>query len=260
MTLITDLEYHPGNERGFLDLMIPDGDGPFPVLVCIHGGGWQDGNKEGMGIFGEWAVEMGMAAMLPNYRLTQMASHPAQQDDVLAALAWTAEHAEEYRLDMSRVGITGVSAGGHLTAQVGMLATKTDVPYTVKCIYPVCPPTDMRRFCADNPGINETIEALIGGPLEEMTEALEDVSPISHVHKNAPPCIAAHGGADGLIPCTQSEIFVEALQNVGVDARVIIVPGVDHAAVMPDIEPLEPLGGMKAFREFLMRYLLNDIK
>ena len=258
MTLTTDLQYMAGNERGYLDIMRPDGPGPFPVLVCIHGGGWANGEKEGMYPYGEWAVEMGIAAVLPNYRLTGMAPHPAQQDDVLAALDWVAAHAADYSLDASRVAVTGVSAGGHLTAQVGVLATKRKVDYTIRCIYPVCPPTDMPRFLTDNPDIRPVLEALVGGTAEDKGEAMMDVSPVFHVHPKAPPCVAAHGGADKLVPCNQSEVFVAALRKAGVPAEAIIVPGVDHAAFMPDLEPLEPLGGMKPFREFLSKHLLED--
>ena len=258
MTLHTDVLYSPGNERGYLDITVPDGDGPFPFVVGIHGGAWQGGEKEGMYPYAEILAEMGIAAVLPNYRLTGTDPHPAQQDDVLCALDWAAEHAAEYSLDPARVGVTGVSAGGHLTALVGLKATQaTDAPYTIRCMLPVCGPTDMAHFLADSPAIRPVLEALVGGPMEENAQATADVSPITHVHPGAPPCLATHGDIDSVVPHNQSAFLVDALRAVGVEAQLILVPGVDHAAYMPDTDPPEPLGGAEAFRGFFRRHLLE---
>jgi len=258
MTLHTDVPFLPDYEPGLLDMMIPDGPGPHPVVICIFGGGWVGGRKEDMYHFAEWLVEIGIAVVLPNYRLTGVAPHPAQQDDCLAAMDWTAVHAADYGLDPRRMGITGVSAGGHLTALVGLKASRrTDAPYTIRCMLPVCAPTDMRRFVQDNPAIRPTIEALVGGPLEEKDAALCDVSPITHVHRNAPACLMTHGAADSLVPCSQSVILVDALRALGVEADAILVPGVDHVACMPGLDPPEPLGGLKAYQGFFRRHLLE---
>jgi acetyl esterase/lipase len=83
-------------------------------------------------------------------------------------------------------------------------------------------------------------------------------SPISHIHPQAPPCLMTHGAADSLVPANQSTILVEALTAIGVEAEAILVPGVDHAATMPDISPEEPLGGIASFQTFWRRHLLSD--
>ncbi len=258
MNLTTDVEYKADSERGYLDVMTPDGDGPFPVVACIHGGGWAGGEKEGMTDYAEILVDLGIACIQPNYRLTGTDCHPAQQDDVSAALDWMVAHAGEYGFDTTRVGLTGVSAGGHLTALVGVKATaRTDTGYTVRCMYPVCPAVDMVPFVRDNPDINDAVTALVGGPLAENADAANDVSVTPHVHAGAPPCVATHGEADGLVPCNQSVMLVDALRAVGVEAEAILVPGVDHAAFMPDTGPAEPLGGIAPFREFFTKHLLT---
>jgi acetyl esterase/lipase len=177
---------------------------------------------------------------------------------MFAALAWMAKHASEYRFDCDRFGITGASAGGHLTALIDLKATKqANLPYTMRCMAPVCPPTDFTTFVRDSPPIRPTIEALVGGVLEDHAAQVRDVSPLHHVHKSAPPCLVTHGGADTVVPSTQATMFVDALKAVGVEADVLIVPGVDHAAFTPGIEPLEPLGGLDAFRAFYTKHLLS---
>ena len=257
MILETDLLYANDQYQRHLDVMVPDGSGPFPVVVCIHGGGWQQGVKEDMYPYAEWLLEIGVASVLPNYRLTGVAPHPAQQDDVRAAMHWMADYAEDYRFDLSRVGLTGVSAGGHLSALIGCReSARDDTPYRIRCMYPVCPPTDMVRFLDDNPGIRPVIEALVGGRIEDRLDVIADVSPITHVHPNAPACVCVHGSVDNLVPNSQSTVFVEALKRAGVDAEAILVPGADHAAFQPGKEPLEPLGGLAPFLDFFRKHLL----
>jgi len=259
MTLQTDLVYRPGSERGVLDVMVPDGKGPFPAVVCIHGGAWMGGNKDMLYRYGEILEGMGIASVFPLYRLTGTHPHPAQEEDIFAVLGWMAYHAREHGFDARRFALTGASAGGHLAALVGLKATRIkDLPYVVRCILPVCAPTDVMTFVRDNPGVRDVLQALVGGVLEEKADAARDVSPVSHVHPNAPPCLATHGGSDGVVPHTQALQLVEALRAVGAEAEAIIVPGVGHAAFTPDVEPLEPLGGAEAFRAFFRRHLLDQ--
>ena len=258
MLLQIDIQY-ADHEKGWLDVMAPDGDGPFPVVVCIHGGGWQGGAKDDMHVFAEWLLSLGIAAVIPNYRLTDAAPHPAQEQDILASLEWMVDHANEFGFDVGRVGLTGVSAGGHLTAQIGTKASRNDdARFTVRCMYPLCPPTDMAAFALDNPDIRNVLEALAGGPLEERVGLMRDASPIAHVHAGAPACCCVHGDSDGLVPCSQSVMFADALRAAGVPAEAVLVPGVDHAAYQPDSEPAEPLGGLDRYLAFFREHLSNS--
>jgi len=261
MTLQTDIRYRDEGDRALLDVMVPDGAGPFPVVLCIHGGGWVGGDKEMLYPCGEILLEMGIASVYPLYRVTGTHPHPAQERDIFAVLGWIAEHAAEYRFEARRVGLTGASAGGHLTALVGVKATRRKgLPYTVRCILPVCAPTDMVSFAEyarANPDLLSVIEALVGGPIDRNAANARDASPLRHVHPNAPPCLCAHGASDGVVPPSQSLAFVEALKRANVEAEAIIVPGVNHAAFMPDTDPPEPLGGRAAFEAFFRKHLLG---
>lgn len=190
--------------------------------------------------------------------MTGTDSHPAQEEDLFAALRWVAENSETYKLDPKRVGITGCSAGGHLAALIGLKATKrTGLNYSIRCMVPVCPPTDFSLFLRDSPSIRPVLEALVGGPMEENQDVVRDLSPVCHIHKNAPPCLVTHGDADTVVPPSQATSFIAALRAQGVVADVILVPGVDHAAFTPESDPPEPLGGITAFKEFFRTHLLQ---
>jgi len=114
-----DLAYVPGgHERQKLDLYVPAaGEGPFPLIVWIHGGSWTYGSKEDC-VPVPWALK-GYAVASVNYRLSQDAAFPAQIEDCKAAIRWLRAHAREYRLDRDRLIAWGDSAGGHLAALLG---------------------------------------------------------------------------------------------------------------------------------------------
>jgi len=258
MNVVTNLAYRSGGERGLLDVMLPEGDGTFPVVVCIHGGGWAEGRKENMHPYGDLLVDMGVAAVIPNYRLSGTHAHPAQEEDIFAVLDWIVEHAREYRFDPQRIGLTGSSAGGHLAVLVGLKGThpaRGRRNYRLRCMFPVCGVYDLALRVAERPDRAHRAEALIGGPVSEMGAVERDASPVAHVHPDAPPCLAVHGARDELVPPNQSLRLVDALRAVGADAEAMIVPEAGHGRFMPGSDPPEPLGGRKVFQEFFRKHL-----
>jgi acetyl esterase/lipase len=258
MRRIADIAYRSDTgQRGLLDVMLPDASEPFPVVVCIHGGGWHSGEKEGKHIHGQILADMGIAAVIPNYRLTGVAPHPAQEDDLFLVLDWIADRAAEYGFDPRRVGLTGTSAGGHLCALVGLKAGRfRKSRVTVRCMLPVCGVHDVGLWARDVPAHIGLVEALLGGRLAEKSAVERDVSPLAFVHAGAPPCLATHGALDATVPPNQSTLLVEALRRAGASAEAIIVPGEGHVSFMSGRTPPEPLGGIEPFRAFFTRHLL----
>lgn len=252
-----NLAFRPGSDKGLLDLFVPAGDGPFPVVVCLHWGGWRQGAKEQVHTFVPFLVEVGITAVCPNYRLTVTDPHPAQEEDVFAVLDWIAANAHTWRLDAGRIGITGASAGGHLAMLVGIRATRRPTPsYTVRCMLPICGVSDVTLWLKQKPHyLEEYIQAFLGGPPEERAAVARDSSPLVHVHAAAPPCLAIHGEMDEVVPATQSTLLVEALRKAGAAAEAVILPGIGHAAHMPGTDPIEPLGGSRRFQMFFRKHL-----
>ena len=259
MNVAVNLAYRAGGERGLLDLFMPEGEGPFPVVVCIHGGGWREGDKTGMHSYAPFLPKIGIAAVCPNYRLTATDPHPAQQDDIFAVLDWITANARARRLDAQRIGLTGVSAGGHLTMLVGVKAARrAKGAYTVRCMLPVCGVSDVALWLKQKPQYLEHVQAFLGGPPAERGAVERDASPIVHVHGDAPVCLAIHGEADAVVPVIQSPMLVGALRKAGATAESLTLPGLGHIASMPDTNPPEPLGGAKVFQAFFRKHLLTD--
>ncbi len=127
-----DLTYsQPGDVELKLNLTRPAGDGPFPVVVFIHGGGWYLGNRLGYKSETQEANSRGYAAVTISYRLmtfdesqkettTADTIFPAQIHDAKAAIRWLRANADLYHLDPDRIGVTGRSAGGHLSLLLGL--------------------------------------------------------------------------------------------------------------------------------------------
>lgn len=248
--------YGPVSEFQMLDCLLPDRiTKPLPVVICIHGGGWHAGTRGDMESYGRLIIETGFAALLPDYRLSGTAPHPAQIDDMESVLAWIAREGRSLGLDSTRVSVTGVSAGGHLAALLGLRATRhTNGPCTVRCMIPVCGVHDIARWRIEKPEHINCVTPLLGGPAEDHPHIEREASPLFQIHPQAPPCLCTHGTADEIVPLNQSESFVAALRREGIPANLITIPGCGHTADQPNTYPAEPLGGWPAFRDFLKQY------
>lgn len=257
--MLKDLVYRADHEKGRLDVILPQGTpGPWPVVICIHGGAWREGSKDAMRLYGSLLAGMGVAAVLPNYRLTVTHPHPAQEEDVFAVLQWVADHRDVYGFDVDRVGLTGSSAGAHLAALVGMKATREgyEGPCNIRCILAVCGVHDFILRAKDQLNHPENVNAFLGGPIEERLDVAREASPTTHVHAKAPVVRCVHGRLDTIVSITQSEALVAALQRVGVKSELCVAPDDGHAMTAGGAG-IEPLGGRDAFVEFFTSNLLH---
>lgn len=264
MRVQRDIVYNPDSERGILDLYLPDSEGPYPVVLAIHGGSWRQGDKSNMKEFAAALLGTGIACVAPNYRLTGTDPHPAQQNDILAVLDWIAAHAAEYGFDPYRIGVTGSSAGAHLTSLVTIKASRSEPdgnerPYTIRCMLPICGDAhDFRYRIGVTTARLDVVEALLGGPIPDRMDIVPDLSPIEHVHQGVPPCMAVHGSEDKAVPLEQSERLVRALRDAGCEADLLVVPDAGHGRYHPDTNPPEPLGGAEVFRAFFLQHLCAE--
>ena len=228
-----DLAYVPGgHERQKLDLYVPaSGEGPFPLIVWIHGGSWTYGSKEGC-LPVPWALK-GYAVASLNYRLSQDAPFPAQIQDCKAAVRWLRAHAAEYRIDRDRFVAWGDSAGGHLAA---LLGTTGDDPgegppresSRVQAVIDWYGRADLSRVCTDPAMAEHAVARLLGGSGPAVTDIARKASPIAHVSPDDPPFLIMHGDRDATVPVQQSEAFAEALQRAQVPVTLVILSGAGH--------------------------------
>ena len=109
------------NWEAKLDVYTPRGAGPHPTVLHIHGGGWTGGSRESVILRAMPFLEMGFAVVNISYRLARVAEAPAAVEDCLCALRWVIRNAKQYNFDVTRIVVTGYSAGGHLALTTGML-------------------------------------------------------------------------------------------------------------------------------------------
>ncbi|GAA1659810.1 hypothetical protein GCM10009830_00970 [Glycomyces endophyticus] len=224
-----DLTYAqiPGFRPLLLDLRVPLGDGPFPVVVWIHGGAFLFGDRRFLpdtvppGAVFDALVEAGIAVATIDYRFSGEAVFPAQLDDVKAALAYLRDTAEEHHLDADRIGTWGESAGGHLAALAGL--TDGGIAAVVAW-YPL---TDLSAM-EDLHDAETPMAKLIGGPPAELPALAAQASPVTHVTAAAPPFLLVHGTADEALPLSQSEVLHERLLAAGASSTFLPVEGADH--------------------------------
>lgn len=214
-----------------LDVLLPEGPGPHPVIAFLHGGGWRIGSRR---VFvptfpaGEGFDRMraaGFAVATVDYRLTGEAVFPAQLDDVRAALDWLRAHGAGHSLDPSRIVLWGESAGAHLAALAGL-----DRQDGVRGVVDWYAPTDLIGLPAPAPDDERPTreESLVGGVIAENLERARTASPALQAHPDAPPFHIAHGDADEAVPYAQSVALHEALRGHGVESELRLVPGAAH--------------------------------
>jgi len=244
-----DIPYVPGGVPAqVLDLYLPEtpAKNPLPLVVFIHGGGWQAGSKAGTVDFSLLAD--GYAAASVEYRFSQKALFPAQIQDCQAAIRWLRANSAKYNLDAKHIGVCGWSAGGHLVALLGTAGGKNafvplggneSEPDRVQAVCDFFGPTDFSTvvdqaaadtairnvFKFNTPG--DPYSCLIGANLSDKDKSTA-VSPVHYVSKDNPPFLILHGTMDALVPLAQSTELLAALKAAGVDATLQRFPGAGH--------------------------------
>jgi alpha-L-fucosidase 2 len=236
--LLTDIEYgRAGGERLRLDASVPEGAGPFPVAILVHGGGWSAGDKRGTDKPGSsadispWFAPLTAAKFTwfsINYRLAPAHRWPACFEDVQTAIRWVKAHAAEYRGDPRRIALFGHSAGGHLVCLAGVLAPDDT---RVQAVVGFAPVTDFEQELPFRGGLSTSLQNLHGRPKEVTPDALallRETSPITHVKPGLPPFLLLHGDADKTVPYQQTLNFQARLKASGVTCDLITIPGAAH--------------------------------
>lgn len=235
-----------------------DAQGPQPTLIFIHGGGWVGGTKETAILSFLPYFEMGWNVVNVEYRLGRVSRAPAAVEDCLCALRWVAANAKNHNIDLSKLVVTGGSAGGHLALTTGMIPESAGLDRQ-------CPGVPLPKVAAivNWYGITDVAD-LLDGPnrksyavawLSSMTdrEAIaKRVSPLTYVREDLPPILTIHGDADPTVPYTHALRLREALNKAGVPNQLLTVPGGKHGGFTAE----QNLKIFAAIREFLKKHNL----
>jgi acetyl esterase/lipase len=256
-----------GEELAF-DLSYPlTGEGPFPLVVYVHGGAWRMGDKGGgAGLaFKPALLEAGYAFAAINYRLAPAHPFPAQIQDVQCALRFFRAHASLLAVDPQRFAAIGGSAGGHLVSLLGLTTGEGIWPQAgpyqgvsseVHAVVDLFGPTDL-RFLAE-PAFQDVMADVFGEAVESEA-ALWEYSPLAHVTPEAPPFLILHGDADPVVPLGQSQALYEALLAEGVPVELVVVQNGGHSndLFLPKAHP-GPGELTRILLAFLENYLTGD--
>lgn len=203
-----------GHERQSGDLWLPQGEGPWPVIVMVHGGGWTRRDRSDMDSRADWFSRRGFAVFNINYRLAPEHRFPAQLNDMQSALKHLRVLAETHPLDLERVGLYGYSAGGHLVLLAATHPTAGAPP--VRAVVAGGSPTDVSVYPR-----SPFLIALIGGTPEQDPDAYFAASPRNFITADHPPTLLYHGTLDLLVERTQSRDYFRRLQQYGVRSRLM---------------------------------------
>jgi acetyl esterase/lipase len=245
-----DVEYAaPGGERLLLDLARPkDGDGPFPGVVCIHGGGFRAGNRHGYDGLCVRLAEQGYVAVTVEYRLAPKYPFPAAVHDVKAAVRWLRAGAGKYHVDPARVGTMGGSAGGHLAQFLGVTGDvkpfegdggNADQSSRVACVVNFYGPSDFTRSYGRSVDAAEVLPLFLGGNLDTARHRHIVASPISWVTPDAAPTLCIHGTEDKYVNYEQAVWLVDRLLRADVEAQLLTLQGAGHGFRGKDEETAE---------------------
>ena len=234
-----DLVYGKGGgEELRLDLAMPgEGDGPFPAVVCLHGGGWRSGNRQQLGQTIEALAGRGYVAVTVSYRLAPGARFPAQIEDCKAAVRWLRANAGKYKVNPDRIGGLGFSAGAHLACLLGTTDKTAGLEGSggnpesssrVQAVVSFFGPTDFTAKTWSKEIEDNVFLPFLGARFEDSPEVYRKASPVSYVSKDDPPFLFFHGTEDKLVNIRQSKVLAEKLKEAGVEAKVVVMEGEGH--------------------------------
>lgn len=223
-----------------LDLYLPPDVKRPPLVVFIHGGGWRSGSRKDK--FPLWIAEGGYAVASIDYRLSNVATFPAQIHDCKGAVRWLRAHADEYGYDARRIAAVGTSAGGYLAVLLGTtggdkemegdVGGNPDRSSQVQAIVDFYGPTDFVLRSEDQPKQTDEpggkVYQLLGKPVKENIDLAKRASPAFHVTKDDPPLLIFHGTADKTVLMNQAERIRDAYKGVSLPVELRVIEGAAH--------------------------------
>ena len=208
-----------GGEKSLkADIFIPPREGKGrPSILLVHGGGWLEGDRSQLKGYGILLARLGFVCMCNSYRLSNEAIWPAQIQDVNCAIRYLRKNAEDLGLDPNRIGISGNSAGAHLSLMAAATEYEeifegeggnNEVSSEVKAVCAIYAPTTIRQLKNLDPLDNAFLKLM--GENAEITD-YEKASPMNYITNDFPPCMLIHGSTDSVVRLKDSTNFYEKL-------------------------------------------------
>lgn len=226
------------------DIYRPQGAGPYPGMLVVHGGAWRIGARADLAAIAKGLAKHGYTAVAIDYRLAPQYKFPAQIYDCQAAVRWMREHAKELKIDPNHIGGFGYSAGGHLVALLGTLDDKElrekGVPANapsarLQVVVAGGAPCDFRPM----PAKSEQLAYWLGGSRAQRPDEYRDASPANYITADDPPMYFFSGDQDWLVPIISPKLMVTRLKDAGLTAEMYTVKDAGHIQALFDRPALE---------------------
>ena len=202
-----------------------EADGLRPVVVWIHGGGWNAGDPADYAFIGRNLAAQGYVTVVAGYRLVPGGEYPAMLEDTAAAVAWTYRNIAQHGGDPEKIALMGHSAGAYNVVQVGLdrrwLAGQGLPDNAVDAVVGLAGPYDIFPFTSDS------TRAAFGG-----WSRPEEVDSFTYVRGDAPPMLLATGGDDETVDPRHSSELAAAITKAGGTAQAISFDGMGHAGIL----------------------------
>lgn len=218
-----------GDWEGKMDLYLaPKEKGPSPIVINIHGGGFNKGVKESQTGFNTF-FKNGYAVANIAYRLVQVAPAPAAVEDTRCALIYLIKNAKALNIDPNKIVIMGGSAGGHLALMGGLLGNDTKFDSNCSGVKDVKVAAIIDKYGITHIGGWKSRSATwwLGDRANDQ-KFIESVSPLFQIKKDSPPVFIVHGNADPVVPYQQSVDLKKKLDEFGVKNKFMTVEGGEH--------------------------------
>ena len=242
-----------------LDLYKPkavQGAKGYPLVVYIHGGGWQSGHTRHSGAFANWPnvlasiAAKGYVVASIEYRLSDEAPFPAAIHDVKNSIRWLRANADQFGIDRTRAVVWGGSAGGQLAALAATscndkrlqpalapadaaLGKESDCVQGIVAWYGIFDFKALPEFAAPEgaPNVASAATKYLKCTGAGCADRISLASPIAHVSKSTPPALLIHGDRDAVVAVDQSRKFHAALQSQRVASELVVINGADHSFI-----------------------------
>ena len=208
------------------DIYVPRGEGPWPGVLLIHGGGWEGGDRAQVQSLAERLAKRGFVTFNTTYRFAPQYRFPAQLEDVQQALRWMQANGPQYRMRPERIGVFGYSAGAHLAALLGTLSPGDALAASnprVAAVVAGGTPSDLTKFKGGT-----LVPQLLDTTWPKNPEAYRRASPVTYISADDPPFFIYHGGSDMLVSVDHAEDLHAALEKAGVRSELFILRGRGH--------------------------------
>lgn len=250
-----DVQYSPVSSTCKMDIFLPEGKGPFPVIVSIHGGAFKkcDKRDEEMILDMLHGLDKGYAVIGVNYRLSGEAQFPEPVKDIKQAIRFIKDHADEYHLNKDKIVVWGGSAGGYFSLMAGLIdcydmfddeyssTTDTKIQGLIAWFPPVnfanmddqLKESGLLKDYPDHDDEQSPESLFIGGPITQNSDCVQKANPETYLHINVCPMFIQHGRIDRIVPYQQSEDFVKKAKECGIqNIQYEIIENADHGDLL----------------------------